>query len=206
MKKRESDDGHATPARSPISVEAAEAAGGGNVSNGAPSRAAVVASLAELGLPAARYPAPHCSRPADLPARPVELLGRQVPLPAKGAAPHWPGRSRLGTGGGPGSGARVTLQTVARPPSRREVERWVRARNLLGREAGAGQETIREDTSTTPPPRLPRRLRVRHDSGESGDEDSELSCSPPSPPSPGLRKRLGACDPDLGACWAKKKT
>ena len=66
----------------------------------------------------------------------------------------------------------MRLQTVARPPSRRQVEQWARVRRLL---------RPPEEVSAPAPSLAGVKLRVRRDSEDS--VGSELTCSPASPAS-----------------------
>ena len=147
-----------------------------------PARSQVAALPPAPGFSA--LPAPFCSLDPDLPERALETLGRAVPLHHDGLVTAWPGvgggqeagsgggRSRRQEVGGAG-GRRCRVQTVSRPPSRQEVERWGRVRLLLKQEKQEKEVPLLEQTQRV-------RIRVRRDSEDS--VGSELTCSLPSSP------------------------
>jgi len=164
-----------------------------------PSRSDVVSSLSSLGLPSTLHPKPYCSRREDAGGEGLNLneaaatggknqvgtVGRSVHLEHDGLLPTWPGFSRMSgilrSHGQGGSLARI--QTVGRPPSRKEVEQWLRARKLLkgekekplGEKDQSGEEEIVE-----PQTQLHVKVRVRRDSEDSFGSD--ITCSLPSSP------------------------
>eukprot|EP00092_Neocalanus_flemingeri_P038504 GFUD01041919.1.p1 GENE.GFUD01041919.1~~GFUD01041919.1.p1 ORF type:complete len:439 (-),score=135.50 GFUD01041919.1:208-1524(-) len=161
-----------------------------------PSRAKVLSSLIQFSLPSVLHSLPHCSDPADVPAKPVETLGRPVPLHHPGQVDDWPGHCSVSSararavqevfGGGRvtvGSLAqhhRVRVQSVGRPPGRREVEKWIKARRLIREQQGT-EEQIEEKSEELGLNQTQHfKLRIRRDSDDS--MGSELTCSLPSSP------------------------
>ena len=55
-----------------------------------PSKAMVLASLAQFSIPSFVHTTPFCSNPSDVPEKPIETLGRTVQLQHPGQVPLWP--------------------------------------------------------------------------------------------------------------------
>ena len=103
--------------------------------------------------------------------RSVELLGRQVTLPYKNDVIDWPSKL-VSNSDSDESRNRVKIQTVRRPPTRRQIESWIKVKKVMNR----------DEIVKPPPPILEQsqhvKLRVRNNSEDS--LGSEMTCSLPS--------------------------
>ena len=111
--------------------------------------------------------------------RPLELLGRPVPLTHVDNVPVWPSVLDKKPGDGRELFRRVKIQTVRRPPSRREIESWIRVRRIMttSDQTPASDETPAPVSSGQDQSQCVK-LRVRRNSDDS--VDSELTLSLPS--------------------------